>query len=99
MNLLIFSVLTPGSNHGYAIARRIELVSKDALKVNKSSLYPTPHKLVTLGWIEAEWRLTETKRKALIDNLTETGRAQIKEEVSSWQLFFQVATAVLGLQI
>ena len=96
LDLLILSVLTAGPNHGYSIARRIELVSKDALKVNQGSLYPALHRLVTKGWIEAEWGTTETKRKARIYNLTKTGQAQIKEEVSSWHQFSQAVTAVLG---
>ncbi len=95
LDLLVLSVLSTGPNHGYRIARRIELVSQDALKVNQGSLYPALHRLVTKGWITAEWGLTETKRKARIYTLTETGRAQIKEEASSWVQFSQGVTAVL----
>ena len=97
LDLLVLSVLSNGPNHGYSIARRIEMVSEDALKVNQGSLYPALHRLVTRGWIEAEWGVTETKRKARIYQLTETGREQMKEEVSSWQQFSLGVTAVLQI--
>ena len=94
LDLLILSVLSNGPNHGYSIARRIELVSADALKVNQGSLYPALHRLVTRGLIEAEWGMTETKRKARIYRLTESGKSNIKDEISAWQQFSVAVTAI-----
>ena len=62
--LLILRTLATGPNHGFAIARRIQQVSNEVLKVEEGSLYPALHRLEVQGWIDSEWRATENNRNA-----------------------------------
>ena len=73
--MLILKTLGAGALHGYAIASRIQQASQDYLKVEEGSLYPALHRMERRGWIEAEWGLSETKRKAKYYRLTSAGRA------------------------
>ena len=80
--LLILRTLAPGPNHGFAIARRIQQVSKDVLHVEEGSLYPALHRLEVQGWIESEWRVTENNRNAKYYRLTRGGRVMTTPERS-----------------
>ncbi|HTG74347.1 MAG TPA: PadR family transcriptional regulator, partial [Terriglobia bacterium] len=62
--LIILRILNAGPNHGFAIARRIELISKDVIRAEEGSLYPALHRMELEGWIDAEWGVTEKNRKA-----------------------------------
>ena len=93
--LLILRVLAPGPNHGFAIARRIQQISKEVLKVEEGSLYPALHRMELEGWIEAEWDITENNRKAKYYRLTRTGRKQLKEETGRWQAIASAMAAIL----
>jgi transcriptional regulator len=93
--LLILRVLAPGANHGFAIARRIQQISKEVLKVEEGSLYPALHRMELEGWIEAEWNITENKRKAKYYRLTRTGRKQLKDETERWEAIAGAMAAVL----
>lgn len=94
LDLLILRTL--GANepmHGWGIAQRIQLVSKEALTVNQGSLYPALHRLEAQGLIEAEWGLSENNRQAKFYRLTKAGRKQLAAETDYWQRF----TAAVGL--
>ena len=78
LDMLILKTLTSGPLHGYAIVRRIQQASDDFLKVEEGSLYPALHRMERKGWIDAEWGLSESKRKAKYYRLTATGRTQLK---------------------
>ena len=93
--LLILRTLASGSNHGFAIARRIQQVSHDVLRVEEGSLYPALHRLEVEGWIEAEWRLTENNRNAKYYRLTRTGRKQLEREALRWNAIADAIAAVL----
>ncbi len=95
LELLILSVLSSGPSHGYSIARRIEIISKDALSVQQGSLYPALQRLLKKGWVMARWGVTDTNRKARIYELTKAGKEQINEEVSAWKLFSMGVGAVV----
>src|SRR5918999_3424510 len=82
--LLILRTLAPGPNHGFAVARRIQQVSKDVLRVEEGSLYPALHRLEVQGWIASEWRLTENNRNAKYYRLTRAGRSQLEREATRW---------------
>src|SRR5579863_3320827 len=85
LDLLILKVLEFGPIHGYAIAQRIQQISKDVLQVQQGSLYPALHRLENRGWLKAEWRDTETGREAKFYSLTKKGQQQLKEETSEWE--------------
>lgn len=91
LDLLILKVIALGPNHGYAIAQRIARISKDALQIQQGSLYPALHRLENRKWLGAEWRETETGRKAKFYRLTELGRRQLKAEEQDWN---RISTAI-----
>jgi PadR family transcriptional regulator, regulatory protein PadR len=84
LDLLILKILSLEPRHGWAIAKRIQQVSKDALQVQQGSLYPALYRLEAQGWITAEWRESETGREAKFYSLTRAGRKRLNAEVANW---------------
>ena len=85
LDLLILKTIARDPLHGWAIAKRIQVLSGDALAVGQGSLYPALHRLENQGWIEAEWRDSEFSRSAKFYSLTKDGRRQLEKELKSWQ--------------
>jgi PadR family transcriptional regulator, regulatory protein PadR len=85
LDMLILRILLGEPAHGYAIAKRLELVSRDALRVNQGSLYPALHRLEQRGWLQSEWKQAESGREAKSYALTPAGHAQLEEEKKSWE--------------
>jgi transcriptional regulator len=71
--------------HGWAIAQRIRQMSKDVLQVGQSALYPALHKLEQQGWIEAEWKMSDSNRRAKYYSLTRAGRKALAKETNQWE--------------
>src|SRR5688572_14265883 len=84
LDLLILKVVSLESKHGWAIAKRIQQVSKEALQVQQGSLYPALYRLEQHGWITADWRATETGRQAKFYTLTRAGRKRLDTEIATW---------------
>jgi transcriptional regulator len=84
LDLLILKTISQEPKHGWAIAKRIQQVSREALQVQQGSLYPALHRLEQQAWIAAEWRPTETGRMAKFYSLTKAGRKQLEKEMESW---------------
>jgi PadR family transcriptional regulator, regulatory protein PadR len=84
LDLLILKTISLEPKHGWAIAKRIQQVSREALQVQQGSLYPALHRLEQQGWITAEWRPTETGRMAKFYSLTRAGRSQMRKELATW---------------
>src|SRR6266851_5342049 len=84
VDLLILKTISFEPKHGWAIAKRIQQVSREALQIQQGSLYPALHRLEQQGWIEAEWRPTETGRMAKFYSLTRAGRGHMKRELATW---------------
>jgi PadR family transcriptional regulator PadR len=93
--LLILRTLASGANHGFAIARRIQQVSNEVLRVEEGSLYPALHRLEVEGWIESEWRVTANNRNAKYYRLTRSGRKQLERESARWNAIADAIAAVL----
>lgn len=93
--LLILRTLAVGPNHGFAIARRIQQLSKDVLKIEQGSLYPALHRMEVEGWIEAEWASTENNRTAKYYRLTRAGRAQLEREARRWDAIANAIATIL----
>ena len=86
LDLMILKTLqSMGSLHGYRIARRIEQVSGNALSLNQGTIYPALLRLQQRGWIKAEWGTSETGRRAKFYLLSRSGRKQIEEETANWE--------------
>ena len=84
LDLLILKTISLEPKHGWAIAKRIQQVSRDALQIQQGSLYPALHRLEQQAWVRAEWRPTETGRMAKFYSLTRSGRQQLDKELAIW---------------
>jgi PadR family transcriptional regulator, regulatory protein PadR len=85
LDMLILKTLSRGSLHGYGIALSIRRQSDEVLTVEEGSLYPALQRLLLQGWVKAEWRMTETNRRARYYTLTAAGRKQLGLEVSEFE--------------
>ena len=85
LNLIILRVLRGGPLHGYAIARRIQLLSNDELQVEEGSLYPALQKLLIKGFVKADWSVSDTGRKVREYRLTPAGKKQLDAELSEFR--------------
>lgn len=95
LTLLILQSLNRGPRHGYGITAFVEQASEELLRVEEGSLYPALHRLEEQGWIQAEWGVTESNRKARLYSLTPTGRAQLASELENWQRLTSGVSKVL----
>jgi len=85
LDLMVLKTLdTLGPLHGYGIARRIEQVSQDALRLNQGTLYPAPLRLEQNGWIRSRWGFSDNNRRARFYSLTKPGRRQLVSEAGHW---------------
>ena len=84
LDLLILKTLSLEPMHGFGIARRIEQVSRGVFKVNPGSLLTAFQRLERAGWLDAEWRRTDSSRRAKYYSLTRAGRKQLDLEVADW---------------
>jgi len=97
LDLLILKVASIGPIHGYAIAQRIQQISRDALQVQQGSLYPALHRLENRGLLAAEWKESETGREAKFYRLTPKGRKQLSSETENWQRLSEAVTLILKI--
>ena len=95
LDMLVLKVLANGPMHGYAIATRLQQVSKDVLQVEEGSLYPALYRMEQRGWLSSEWAPSDTGRRARFYRLTRTGRGQLKAETAAWASLSQAVQAVL----
>ena len=98
LDLLILKSLSTASLHGWDIAKRIALVSKDRLSLKQGSLYPALHRLESRGWIAAEWGVSDAGRSAKFYKLTAAGRKQLETETEHWLSFASAMTSVLKME-
>ncbi|HET9515335.1 MAG TPA: PadR family transcriptional regulator [Gemmatimonadales bacterium] len=95
LDVLILKALTWGPLHGYGVARVLQLLTDDVLRVEEGSLYPALHRMEQRGWIESHWGLSENNRRAKYYTLTAAGRRQLRTERSTWTAFVRAVTKVL----
>jgi PadR family transcriptional regulator len=96
LDMVILKIVALGPVHGYAISQRIQQISKDVFQVQQGSLYPALHRLEDRGWLQAEWRNTETGREAKFYTLTRKGRHQLESEVRNWEQITGAVALILG---
>jgi transcriptional regulator len=98
LDLMVLKTLASmGSLHGYGIARRIEQVSEDILQLNQGTIYASLLRLQQMGWISASWGISENNRKAKYYSITRSGRKQLSAETENWKRVSGVIGRVLGL--
>ena len=95
LDLIILRVIALAPIHGYAIAQRIQQMSREALQVQQGSLYPALHRLEYKKFLMAKWQPTETGREAKFYELTAKGRAYLKDETENWKRLTDVVGLIL----
>ena len=95
LDLLIMRVVALGPIHGYAIAQRIQQMSREALQVQQGSLYPALHRLEYKKLLAATWKPSETGREAKFYELTAKGRAQLRTETDNWKRLTELVGLIL----
>jgi len=96
LDLLILKALALEPMHGWAIAQRLEQLSRDVLRVGQGSLYPALQRLEEKGWIESDWRGTETGRRAKYYELTRAGRRALGAETAQWRRYVDMVELILA---
>lgn len=84
LDMLILKTLSLEPMHGFGIARRVEQISKGVFKVNPGSLLTALHRLERAGSLNAEWRTTDSSRKAKFYTLTKEGKKQLESATADW---------------
>jgi transcriptional regulator len=96
LDLLVLKTLAQKvSLHGYGIVLHVQRASEELLRVEEGSLYPALHRMEQAGWIQSEWALTETNRKAKYYRLTAAGRRQLQQAEESFEHLVEGVRAVL----
>src|ERR1700678_3448868 len=95
LDMLVLRVLSGGPMHGWGIAQRIQLLSKDVLQVEEGSIYPALYRMEQKGWIRAEWCQSENNRRAKFYDLTKDGRKQLAAETRDWSRICAAIAAVM----
>jgi PadR family transcriptional regulator, regulatory protein PadR len=95
LDLLILKALSLEPMHGWAIAQRLEQLSREALHVGQGSLYPALQRLEEKGWVDSEWRATEQGRRARFYELTPAGRRALGHEAESWHRYVAMVDLIL----
>ncbi len=97
LDLMVLKTLeTMGSLHGYGIALRLQQVSRDALQVNQGTLYPALLRLEQRGWIASKWGTSDNNRRARFYSLTRAGRRQLHREADAWQRMADIMARLLN---
>jgi PadR family transcriptional regulator, regulatory protein PadR len=97
LDLLILKVVALAPVHGYAIAQRLQQVSREVVQVPQGSLYPALHRLENRGLLVADWNETETGREAKFYKLTRKGRARLETETASWERLAEAVGLIMKL--
>lgn len=97
LDLLILKAVAVDPLHGYAIAQRLEHVSRGVVQVPEGSLYPALHRLENRGLLAADWKKTETGREAKFYRLTRKGRKQLEADAANWQRLIEAVGLILAM--
>jgi transcriptional regulator len=97
LDLMVLKTLDSlGTQHGYGIAQRLQQVSNDLLRLNQGTLYPALLRLEQRGWIASKWGTSDNNRKARFYSLTRSGRRQLERETEDWRRMAGIMAALLG---
>ena len=95
LDIIVLKTLSWQPMHGFGIARWIQQITDDVLQVEEGSLYPSLYRMENKGWVKAEWRITENRRRAKYYRLTPAGRRQLAEQMATWDTFAGAMTKIL----
>ena len=95
LDLLVLQVLSGGEMHGWGIAQKLTVLSKEALQLQEGTLYPALYRMEAKGWIASEWAQSDNNRRANYYSLTRVGRKRLEEEKRSWDRLAAVVSAII----
>ena len=95
LDVMILKALSWGPMHGFGVAKWIRTTTDDVLQIDDGALYPALHRMEHRGLIEADWDLTENKRRAKYYRLTAKGRQQLRTRASSWDRYSSAVSKVI----
>ena len=95
LDLLILKVVALGPLHGYAIAQRLQQISREVVQVTQGTLYPALHRLENRGFLAGDWKVSDTGREAKFYRLTAKGRAHMANETESWRRLTEAIGLIL----
>jgi PadR family transcriptional regulator PadR len=98
LDMMILKTLSLEPMHGFGIARRIEQITRSTFKVNPGSLLVALQRIERAGWVDAEWRQTESSRRARYYRLTRAGRKRLKAETEDWARRVAAVSRLLGAE-
>jgi PadR family transcriptional regulator len=96
LDLLVLKALAAGALHGWAIAKRIQQMSRDVLVANQGSLYPALYRLEDRGWVAGAEGESAEGRRIKLYRLTPAGRRQLADEIDAWRAFAAAMNHVLA---
>lgn len=100
LDLMILKTLQAiGPLHGFGIARRLEQLSDEVLRLNEGTVYTALLRLQLQGWIASEWGASENNRRAKFYAITKRGLKQLAKETEDWERFAGVIGRVLRLEV
>lgn len=99
LDLLILKAVSAGPRHGYAIAQWIKDVSDGAFLVEEGSLYPALQRIRGKGWLEAEWGVSDTGRRARFYRLTPAGEARLESELRAWDRYTAAVARAMEAEV
>jgi PadR family transcriptional regulator, regulatory protein PadR len=95
LDMLILKIVALGPIHGYAISQRIQQISRDVFQITQGSLYPALHRLEDRGWLQADWKQTDSGREAKFYRLTRNGQKQLETEALNWKRLADAVSLIL----
>jgi len=96
LELLVLRIVLDEAMNGYAIGRRIEVLTEDALKIDEGSLYPALYRMERRGLLNASWGISENNRRAKFYRITRAGRRRLASERTNWSSFSAAVEKILG---
>jgi transcriptional regulator len=95
LDLLVLKALVFGARHGYEVARWVRETTEGTLEVDDGALYTSLHRIEKRGWVQAEWGVSESGRRAKFYSLTRSGRKQMNSETNAWTRYVEAVFKVL----
>jgi PadR family transcriptional regulator PadR len=95
LDLLVLQVLSGGEMHGWGIAQKLTVLSKEALQLQEGTLYPALYRMEAKGWVDSEWAQSDNNRRAKYYRLTKVGRKRLEQEKQSWDRLAEVVAAII----
>jgi PadR family transcriptional regulator PadR len=99
LEMLVLKTLSLEPMHGWGLSLRLRQISGDVFDVNQGSLYPALQRMLTRGWISAEWRASDNNRRARYYALTRSGRKQLDAQMAEWRQTTHAVERVLRFSL